>query len=103
MRFAIFGLVKRMALAFGALSFLCAGAFAQGFSFISSSSKATVADAVVVMPFENRSQIPKYNWICDSFAILIGDVLDAHGVNVVNVDKRNLACLLYTSPSPRDS
>jgi tetratricopeptide (TPR) repeat protein len=82
-----------MAVAVGTLAFLCAGAFAQGFSFISPSSNASVtaADAVVVMPFENRSQIPKYNWICDSFAILIGDVLDAHGVNVVNIDKRNLA------------
>ena len=80
-----------MAVALGALAFLCVGAFAQGFSFISPSSKAPAADAVVVMPFENRSQIPKYNWICDSFAILIGDVLDAHGVSVVNIDKRNLA------------
>lgn len=82
-----------MGVAFGALALLCAGAFAQGFSFISPSSNASAlpADAVVVMPFENRSQIAKYNWICDSFAILIGDVLDATGVNVVNVDKRNLA------------
>ena len=82
-----------MAVAVGTLAFLCAGAFAQGFSFIIPSSNASVtpADAVVVMPFENRSQIPKYNWICDSFAILIGDVLDAHGVSVVNIDKRNLA------------
>ena len=82
-----------MAVAFWALAFLCAGAFAQGFSFISPSSKASApaADAVVVMPFENRSQISKYNWICDSFAILIGDVLDAHGVSVVNIDKRNVA------------
>jgi len=82
-----------MAVAVGTLAFLCASAFAQGFSFIIPSSNASVtpADAVVVMPFENRSQIPKYNWICDSFAILIGDVLDAHGVSVVNIDKRNLA------------
>lgn len=80
-----------MAVALGALAFLCVGAFAQGFSFISPSSKAPAADAVVVMPFENRSQISKYNWICDSFAILIGEVLDAYGVNVVNIDKRNLA------------
>ena len=82
-----------MAVAVWTLAFLCAGAFAQGFSFIIPSSNASVtpADAVVVMPFENRSQIPKYNWICDSFAILIGDVLDAHGVSVVNIDKRNLA------------
>ncbi len=91
MQFVTFGLVKRMAVALGALAFLCVGAFAQGFSFISPSSKAPAADAVVVMPFENRSQISKYNWICDSFAILIGEVLDAYGVNVVNIDKRNLA------------
>lgn len=95
MQFATFGLAKRIAGAFVALAFLCAGAFAQGFSFISPSSDATATppapDAVVVMPFENRSQIAKYNWICDSFAILIGDVLDAHGVGVVNIEMRNLA------------
>ena len=91
-----------MAVAFGALVFLFAGAFAQGFSFISPSSDAAAGplDAVVVMPFENRSQMAKYNWICDSFAILIGDVLDAHGVNVINIDKRNMAFeKLRLSPS----
>jgi tetratricopeptide (TPR) repeat protein len=90
-----------MAVAFVALAFLCAGVLAQGFSFISPSSIASPApDAVVVMPFENRSQIAKYNWICDSFAILIGDVLDAHGVSVVNIDKRNTAFeKLRLSPS----
>jgi tetratricopeptide (TPR) repeat protein len=91
-----------MAVAFGAFAFLCGGASAQGFSFISppSSAPAAAADAVVVMPFENRSQISKYNWICDSFAILIGDVLDAHGVSVINIDKRNLAFeRLRLSPS----
>src|SRR5262247_4419714 len=90
-----------MAVAFVALAFLCAGASAQGFSFISPSSIASPApDAVVVMPFENRSQIAKYNWICDSFAILVGDVLDAHSVSVINIDKRNLAFeRLRLSPS----
>jgi tetratricopeptide (TPR) repeat protein len=77
------------------LAILCAGVCAQGFSFINPSSDARATapapDVVVVMPFENRSQIAKYNWICDSFAILIADVLDAHGVSVVNIDKRNLA------------
>jgi tetratricopeptide (TPR) repeat protein len=82
-----------MAVAFGMAYLLCAVAFAQGFSLInpSSSEPAPAPDSVVVMPFENRSQIAKYNWICDSFAILIGDVLDAHGVSVVNVDRRNSA------------
>jgi tetratricopeptide (TPR) repeat protein len=91
LQFAIIGLTERIAVAFVALVFLCSSAFAQGFSFISPSSNAPAPDTVVVMPFENRSQIAKYNWICDSFAILIGEVLDAHGVSVVNIDKRNLA------------
>ena len=95
MQFATFGLAKGMAKALAVSVFLCAGAFAQGFSFISPSPDAVATapapDAVVVMPFENRSQIAKYNWICDSFAILIGDVLDAHGISVINIDKRNVA------------
>jgi len=52
------------------------------------------------MPFENRSQMAKYNWVCDSFAILIGDVLEAHGISVVNIDNRNLAFeRMHLSPS----
>src|SRR5262245_25822859 len=95
LQFATPGLTKRMAAAFLVLAFLCAGAFAQGFSYISPSTDSTATppavDAVVVMPFENRSQIAKYNWICDSFAILIGDVLESHGISVVNVEMRNQA------------
>jgi len=77
------------------LCFLYAGASAQGFSFISPSSKesaqAIAPDTVVVMPFENRSQMAKYNWIRESFAILLGDVLDVPGVSIINLDERNLA------------
>ena len=32
----------------------------------------------------------KYNWIRESFAILLGDVLDVPGVTVINIDERNL-------------
>jgi len=77
-----------------ALCFLCASAYAQGFSFISPSSKesaqAIAPDTVVVMPFENRSQMAKYNWIRESFAILLGDVLDVPGITIINIDERNL-------------
>src|SRR5215468_8452626 len=104
LQFATFGLTKRMAKAFGVRAFLCACAFAGGFScispFVDELATPASSDAVVVMPFENRSQISKYNWICDSFAILIGDVLDAHGISVINVDRRNLAFeRLRLSPS----
>ncbi len=93
LRFAIFGLLRRTAAVFGLSVCVLAGALAQGFSFIDPSSGAALAapDLVVVMPFENRSQMAKYNWICDSFAILISDVLAASGVRVVNVERRNQA------------
>ncbi|MGH9769721.1 MAG: tetratricopeptide repeat protein, partial [Blastocatellia bacterium] len=81
------------------LCILCAGAsttaLGQGFSFIGPSQNApaqpVAPDTVVVMPFENRSQMAKYNWVRESFAILLGDVLDVPGINVVGVDERNLA------------
>lgn len=67
----------------------------QGFSFISpasnESAQSPAPDTVVIMPFENRSQMAKYNWIRESFAILLGDVLDVPGISVINIDERNLA------------
>ena len=81
------------------LCFLFTGAsttaLGQGFSFISPSpnapAQAIAPDTVVVMPFENRSQLGKYNWIRESFAILLDDVLDVPGINVIGLDERNLA------------
>ncbi|MCG3159599.1 MAG: Beta-barrel assembly-enhancing protease [Acidobacteria bacterium] len=95
-------LTGRLARPIGLLALLCFSfvgvsttALGQGFSFISPSSNATAQamapDTVVVMPFENRSQMAKYNWIRESFAILLGDVLDVPGISVVGVDERNLA------------
>ncbi len=98
-QFEISAKTKRMAGTFGLLAVLSifyASASAQGFSFISRSTQATAqatpqSDMVVIMPFENRSQLSKYNWIRESFAILLGDVLDVPGINVLNIDERNLA------------
>ncbi|MGE3440985.1 MAG: tetratricopeptide repeat protein [Blastocatellales bacterium] len=95
-------LAGRLVRLIGLMIFLCfsfIGAsttvLGQGFSFISPSSNASAQalspDTVVVMPFENRSQMAKYNWIRESFAILLGDVLDVPGISVVGVDERNLA------------
>jgi tetratricopeptide (TPR) repeat protein len=70
-----------------------ASASAQGFSFISpsASTQPVATDTVVVMPFENRSQMAKYNWIRESFAILLDDVLDVPGISIISIDERNLA------------
>ncbi|MGH9854055.1 MAG: hypothetical protein ACREBD_29790, partial [Blastocatellia bacterium] len=89
-------MITQLARPFGLLMILClsfAGAsvnvFGQGFSFISPSASASSQaspDTVVVMPFENRSQMGKYNWIRESFAILLDDVLDVPGISVIGTD-----------------
>ncbi len=50
--------------------------------------KAMAADVVIVMPFENRSQSAQHNWIRESFAILLADILDAPGVMVISSEER---------------
>src|SRR5262249_50509451 len=55
------------------------------------SGKAAVGDTLVVMPFENRSQMGEYNWIRESFAILLGDALDVPGIAIMSADERNMA------------
>ncbi|MGH9800176.1 MAG: tetratricopeptide repeat protein, partial [Blastocatellia bacterium] len=55
---------------------------------VCSAAKVSAADAVIVMPFENRSQSAQHNWIRESFAILLADILDAPGLSVVSADER---------------
>jgi tetratricopeptide (TPR) repeat protein len=55
------------------------------------SIKARAADAILVMPFENRSQLGEYNWIRESFVILMADVLDVPGIVILSTDERNIA------------
>ncbi len=52
---------------------------------------AVAADRIVVMPFENRSQMGEYNWIRESFPIIVSGVLDAPGIYVLSTGERNLA------------
>lgn len=52
---------------------------------------AVAADRIVVMPFENRSQMGEYNWIRESFPIIVSEVLDAPGIYVLSTGERNLA------------
>ncbi len=63
----------------------------MGVTLLFSSIRAMAADTIIVMPFENRSQMGEYNWIRESFAILIADVLDVPGITVISPDERNLA------------
>ncbi|MDX2043496.1 MAG: tetratricopeptide repeat protein [Acidobacteriota bacterium] len=53
-----------------------------------SMAKAFAADVAIIMPFENRSQSAQFNWVRESFSILLADILDAPGLTVVSADER---------------
>src|SRR5947209_2454282 len=62
--------------------------------FASQNSKAqstSAAEIVVVLPFENTSDHPEYNWIGESFADSLASLLDKPGIIVVSSDERAVA------------
>src|SRR5262247_1537566 len=54
-------------------------------------ASALAADSVLVMPFENRSQLGEYNWIRESFVILLADVINMPEMAVIDAAERNIA------------
>ena len=60
----------------------CFGQGAQG---------APGGDVVMVLPFENTSNRPEYNWVGESFADSLADLLNKPGLLVVSSDERELA------------
>jgi tetratricopeptide (TPR) repeat protein len=58
---------------------------------IPSAAAAQSADVVMVLPFENTSNRPEYNWVGESFADSIADLLSKPGLIVVSSDERELA------------
>ena len=51
----------------------------------------SAAEIVVVLPFENTSDHPEYNWIGQSFADSLASLLDKPGIIVVSSDERAVA------------
>lgn len=49
------------------------------------------ADVVMVLPFENTSSRREYNWVGESFADSLADLLNKPGLLVVSSDERQLA------------
>ena len=49
------------------------------------------ADVVMVLPFENISNRPEYNWVGESFADALAELLNKPGLVVVTSDERELA------------
>ena len=48
-------------------------------------------DVIMVLPFENTSNKPEYNWVGESFADALADLLNKPGLQVVSSDERDLA------------
>lgn len=52
---------------------------------------AANSDVVMVLPFENTSNRPEYNWVGESFADALADLLNKPGLLVVSSDEREVA------------
>ncbi|HEY0429224.1 MAG TPA: tetratricopeptide repeat protein [Pyrinomonadaceae bacterium] len=48
------------------------------------------SDTVMVLPFENTSSKPEFNWVGESFADALSDLLKAPGLNVVTNQERKI-------------
>ncbi|HWS86242.1 MAG TPA: tetratricopeptide repeat protein [Pyrinomonadaceae bacterium] len=57
----------------------------------SSASAQGLSDVVLIIPFENTSANREANWVGESFADQLSELLGAHGLRVVSPDARELA------------
>src|SRR6266850_7845413 len=73
---------------------LTSAALASFVSFSQSNVSAQTnssSEVVLVLPFENTSDHPEYNWIGESFADSLSSLLNKPGLIVVNSDERAVA------------
>ncbi|HSB10810.1 MAG TPA: tetratricopeptide repeat protein [Blastocatellia bacterium] len=54
-------------------------------------ASAAATDTIVTMPFENLSGRAEYNWVGESFAAALADLLDKPGLVAIRPDERNVA------------
>src|SRR3954451_20404523 len=54
------------------------------------SALAQGTDTVLVLPFENTSNKPEFNWIGESFADSLSDLLKVPTLNVVSNEERKI-------------
>lgn len=60
-------------------------------SVVSFGQNAAGSDVVMVLPFENTSNHPEYNWVGESFADSLAELLSKPGLLVVSSDEREIA------------
>lgn len=54
-------------------------------------AQGSAGDVIMVLPFENTSNHPEYNWVGESFADSLAELLSKPGLIVVSSDERSLA------------
>jgi tetratricopeptide (TPR) repeat protein len=59
--------------------------------FLPARAQNATADVVMVLPFENTSNRAEYNWVGESFADALAELLNKPGLIVVSSDERELA------------
>src|SRR3712207_6102212 len=52
--------------------------------------QAATAERIIVLPFENRSNLKEYNWVGESFADSLAELLNVPGLAVVSGDERGV-------------
>jgi tetratricopeptide (TPR) repeat protein len=72
----------------GALALLSLLLFCGSVSFGQANAGS---DVVIVLPFENTSNHPEYNWVGESFADSLAELFGKPGLRVVSSDERELA------------
>lgn len=70
---------------------LAIGLLLTFYSAICFGQSAAGSDVVMVLPFENTSNRPEYNWVGESFADSLAELLNKPGLLVVSSDERELA------------
>jgi len=60
------------------------------FATLSALGQTKVTDTVMVLPFENTSNKPEFNWVGESFAMSISDLLRVPTLNVVSNSERKV-------------
>jgi TolB-like protein len=73
-------MIKRTLFAFLISLIVCGSAFSQ--------TKAS--DTVMVLPFENTSNKPEFNWVGESFAMSISELLRVPALEVVSNSERKV-------------
>lgn len=72
-------------------SYLCATLAIICLSLFSINARA-IDEVLLPMPFDNVSGRSEYQWVSDSFALMLADLLDAPGLVVLSPDERGFAC-----------